>query len=95
MSPDAGCFRVVGRRGGRGGRRVAGEATQVHAGTRAGSVCQTAGEQGGGGGQGNGGEAAFWWVGGRAVQREGRGSAVGFFLLSQTEFGSAHSFSLC
>lgn len=41
-----------GRRGG-GGRRVAGKVTQVHAGTRAGSVCQTAGkpgEQEGGGG---------------------------------------------
>lgn len=34
-----------GRRGG-GGRRVAGEAAWVHAGTRAGSVCETAGKPG-------------------------------------------------
>lgn len=30
--------------GGGGGRRAAGKATQVHAGTRAGSVCETAGK---------------------------------------------------
>lgn len=37
--------RLCGGRGS-GGRRVAGVAAQVHAGTRAGSVCQTAGKAG-------------------------------------------------
>lgn len=89
------CFCIVrlrGRRGG-GGRRVAGEATRVHAGTRAGSVCETAGKPVKGGG---------WLV---LVGWRSRGAesgvllcclvrAVVSLLLSQVEFGSAHSFSL-
>lgn len=73
-------------------------ATQVHAGTRAGSVCETAGKPGEGVGGGRLVSA------GREVMRGAervvppclfglRGCSV-FFLLSQIEFGSAHSFSL-
>lgn len=94
MSWDADHFCIVklcGGRGGGGGRRVAGK--QVHAGTRAGSVCQTAGKQ-------EGCRVGGRWDGGHGGGR-GRGcrcvvSACGLvlFLLSQIEFGSAHSFSL-
>lgn len=60
---------MAGRGG--GGRRVAGKATQVHAGMRAGSVCQTAGKLGE---EGVGGW--FWCVGGHGGQREGCCCAV-------------------
>lgn len=49
---------------------IAGKATQVHAGTRAGSVCQTAGKPGEGWGRGGWLVLAGWrsWAGrGRAV----------------------------
>lgn len=87
-------FLQRGRRGG-GGRRVAGEATQVHAGTRAGSVCQTAGKPGEEGGRvaGFGGLEVMGGRGRRVLLCCLACGAV-LFSLSQTEFGSTHSFSL-
>lgn len=48
----------------------------MHAGTRAGSVCQTAGKPGEGGGGGGVVGGWFWWVGGHGGQREECRSAV-------------------
>lgn len=79
---------------GGGGRRFVCKATQVHAGTRAGSVCQTAGKPA----KGGGGGWAVDCVDVEVVEARGRGCFCAFrlvlILLSQIDFGSAHSLSL-
>lgn len=72
----------------------------MHAGTRAGSVCQTAGKPGEGGGDGVVGFGGLevmgcgWKRGQREVLLRCSACVVVLFSLSQIEFGRAHSFSL-